>query len=507
METLCDPPTIGMVFLTLDDLDNFFRRYAKQQGFRIVKAGGAYKQEKGKTLNERRNCTWKCESGGKPDARIRASSRVLNGVSGKGVKMANRKTKKVGCPVMLHAKVTKDGKWQIRNVMLQHQNHEPVPSFSKYISMFHRDDLNAVRRLFQHHDEGVSIPQIHSALAAERNDVENFPVSKRQLRNVVDKERQLKMMEGDANAMATYFHRMSTDNQNFFHLHRLDAYSRAAYIEFGDVVCFDSTYLTNRYLLPFANFVGVNHHGQSVLLGCALISHEDAETFEWVFTNWISCMGGKAPSSILTVKDAAMKKAIAKVMPNTRHRWCFCNKLPLKLGGYDKYDEIKQALLRAIYDSYTVDEFENSWNEVIDANNLGENAWLKGMRSTQRVESMNSFFYKYLKKQTRLYEFVQQYCKAMERRAEDEKQADADSARFCHQLVSDFPIERVFQKIYTSAKFLEVQQECLKNIYVSIVGCKVVDEKVLEYRIEDRVWVRDPNTRKTFPPVGNVNMR
>ncbi|KAL2900898.1 Protein FAR1-RELATED SEQUENCE 5 [Bienertia sinuspersici] len=504
-----------MVFLTLDDLDNLFRRYAKQQGFGIVKAGGAYKQEKGKTLNERRNCTWKCESGGKPDGRVRASSRLLNGVSGMGVKMANRKTKKVGCPVMLHAKVTKDGKWQIRNVVLQHQNHEPVPSISKYISMFHREDLNAVRRrFFQHHDEGVSIPQIHSALAAERNGVENFPVSERQLRNVVDKEKRLKMMEGEANAMAAYFHRMSTDNQNFFHLHRLDdderlkdvmwvdACSRAAYIEFGDVVCFDSTYLTNRYLLPFANFVGVNHHGQSVLLGCALISHEDAETFEWVFSNWISCMGGKAPSGILTDQDAAMKKAIAKVMPNTRHRWCLwhiLNKLPLKLGGYDKYHEIKQALLHAIYDSYTVEEFENSWNEAIDGYNLGENAWLKGMRSTQRVESMNSFFDKYLKKQTRLYEFVQQYCKAMERRAEDEKQADADSVRFCHQLVSDFPIERVFQKIYTSAKFVEVQQECLKNLYVSIVGCKVVDENVLEYTIEDRVWVRDPNTRKDVP--------
>ncbi|KAL2930048.1 Protein FAR1-RELATED SEQUENCE 8 [Bienertia sinuspersici] len=156
----------------------------------------------------------------------------------------------------------------------------------------------------------------------------------------------------------------------------VDARSRAAYIEFGDVVCFDSTYLTNRYLLPFANFVVVNHHSQSVLLGCALISHEDAETFEWVLSNWISCMGGKAPSGILTDQDAAMKKAIAK--------------LPLKLGGYDKYDEIKQALLRAIYDSYTVEEFENSWNEAIDAYNLGENAWLKGMRSTQRVESMNS---------------------------------------------------------------------------------------------------------------------
>ncbi|KAL2942489.1 Protein FAR1-RELATED SEQUENCE 5 [Bienertia sinuspersici] len=117
-----------------------------------------------------------------------------------------------------------------------------------------------------------------------------------------------------------------------------------------------------------------------------------------------------------------------------------------------------------------------------DANAMAAYFHRMRMRSTQRVESMNSFFDKYLKKQTRLYEFVQQYCKAMERRAEDEKQADADSARFCHQLVFDFPIERVFQKLYTSAKFLEWSMK-----------------KVLEYTIEDRVWVRDPNTRKDVP--------
>ncbi|KAL2925119.1 Protein FAR1-RELATED SEQUENCE 5 [Bienertia sinuspersici] len=87
----------------------------------------------------------------------------------------------------------------------------------------------------------------------------------------------------------------------------------------------------------------------------------------------------------------------------------------------------------------------------------------------------------------------------MERRAEDEKQDDADSARFPYHLVSDFSIERVFQKIYTSAKFLEVQQECMKNLYVSIVGCKVVDDKLMEYTIEDIVWVRDPNTSKDIP--------
>jgi zinc finger SWIM domain-containing protein 3 len=39
-----------------------------------------------------------------------------------------------------------------------------------------------------------------------------------------------------------------------------DARSKAAYEFFSDVVSFDTTYLTNRYDMPFALFVGVNHH-------------------------------------------------------------------------------------------------------------------------------------------------------------------------------------------------------------------------------------------------------
>ncbi|KAK1397038.1 hypothetical protein POM88_006901 [Heracleum sosnowskyi] len=66
-----------------------------------------------------------------------------------------------------------------------------------------------------------------------------------------------------------------------------DARSRAAYDEFGDVITFETTYLTNKYDMPFAPFVGVNHHGQSILLGCGLISHEDTNTFTWLFNSFL----------------------------------------------------------------------------------------------------------------------------------------------------------------------------------------------------------------------------
>ena len=98
--------------------------------------------------------------------------------------------------------------------------------------------------------------------------------------------------------------------------------SRAAYEEFHDVVCFDTTYLVNRYKMPFATVVGVNHHGQSILLGCALVTHEDVRSFKWLFSNWLEAMGNIYPSAILTDQCESIKAVIREVMPNTIHRFC-----------------------------------------------------------------------------------------------------------------------------------------------------------------------------------------
>jgi hypothetical protein len=80
------------------------------------------------------------------------------------------------------------------------------------------------------------------------------------------------------------------------------------YEYFGEVITFDTTYLmTNKYDMPVAPFVGVNHHGQSILLGCALLSNEDTKTFTWLFKMWLECMHGHEPNAIITDQDRAMK--------------------------------------------------------------------------------------------------------------------------------------------------------------------------------------------------------
>lgn len=94
-------------------------------------------------------------------------------------------------------------------------------------------------------------------------------------------------------------------------------------IDYGfDVVCFDTTFRTNKYGMPCAPFVGVNHHGMSVLFGMALLVDESAESFVWAFQSFLSAMSGKHPKTIFTDQAQAIGNAVKEVMPDTHHRLC-----------------------------------------------------------------------------------------------------------------------------------------------------------------------------------------
>ena len=98
-----------------------------------------------------------------------------------------------------------------------------------------------------------------------------------------------------------------------------DARSRLDYNYFGDVVCFDPTYGTNKYGMPFIPIVGVNHCLQTILFGCALILDETESSFVWVLEMWMKAMQGNHPKVILTDQDSAITGAIVYVLPTTIH--------------------------------------------------------------------------------------------------------------------------------------------------------------------------------------------
>ncbi|KAL2539757.1 Protein FAR1-RELATED SEQUENCE 5 [Abeliophyllum distichum] len=114
-----------------------------------------------------------------------------------------------------------------------------------------------------------------------------------------------------------------TDDKNkFVRCFWADCESRRSYAYFGDVVVFDTTYNTNRYSMVFGPFVGGNHHGQTVILGCGLLSDETTESFVWLFTKFIEAMPNHAaPGVIITDQDATIARAISIVLPSTLHRF------------------------------------------------------------------------------------------------------------------------------------------------------------------------------------------
>ncbi|KNA15511.1 hypothetical protein SOVF_097650 [Spinacia oleracea] len=190
-----------------------------------------------------------------------------------------------------------------------------------------------------------------------------------------------------------------------------------------------------------------------------------------------------------------------------------------KRRKFDRYTQFKEELKNVIYDCLTAEEFQSQWSRVIEEYHLQSSEWLTqmygeremwvpaymkhlfcaGMRTTQRVENIHSFFDEYVGRHTRLSEFTGKYCVAMEQRASMERDADANTARYVRGLATGFKVEKIFQKMYTDAKFAEVQRECARVLYCTGRGETWVTETEVDHLMEDRVWVVCKSSKTEIP--------
>ncbi|XP_021723980.1 protein FAR1-RELATED SEQUENCE 8-like [Chenopodium quinoa] len=203
-----------------------------------------------------------------------------------------RKSKKCYCKARIYGGVNREGLWVLITVELEH-THTLDPVLAKLVKEYRMKKMtpSVRKKLLNYYEVGVPVSQIRGCMSTENGNLPNV----KDMQHEVYKDKRSKMAGGDAKAMMAFFDYMQADNLKFFHAHRLDeegrlkdvllvdARSIIAYEDFGDVVCFDATCLTNEYDLPFINFVGVNQHGHSLLLGCALVSREACDTFAWIY--------------------------------------------------------------------------------------------------------------------------------------------------------------------------------------------------------------------------------
>jgi len=169
------------------------------------------------------------------------------------------------------------------------------------------------KRTFDINDQtSVCLNKTFRSLVGHAGGFENLDFMERDARNYIEQQRQTFGNEGDGQALMVHFSRMREINNGFYYeidtdaenriinVFWADARTKATLVDFGDVVSFNTTYLTNKYNMSFAPFVGVNHHGQSIILGCGVLSSEDTSTFTWLFRCWLRCMGNWAPDGIIT---------------------------------------------------------------------------------------------------------------------------------------------------------------------------------------------------------------
>ncbi|XP_043724136.1 protein FAR1-RELATED SEQUENCE 3-like [Telopea speciosissima] len=475
-------PSVGMEFDSEDAAKTFYDAYARRVGF----------STRVSHLNR-----------SKPDGAVTFREFVC---SREGPKRKNVES----CNAMLKIEKKDSDKWVVTKFVKEHNHSIVSPSKVHYLrprrhfaGTAKNDGYQGVQVL----PSGIMYVQMdgNRVSVEPTRSVRNNPVeSTRPSRNVgpanyTRTSGGKKTLGRDASNLLEYLKRMQAENPGFYYAIQLDddnrmsnvfwadARSRTAYSHFGDAVTFDTMYRPNQYRVPFAPFTGVNHHGQMVLFGCALLLDESESSFVWLFKTWLGAMNGLPPVSMITDQDRAIQTAVAQVFPGTRHRIC---KWHILREGQERLAHVCRAnptfqgdLYNCINLTETIEEFESSWAFLLDKYDLGANDWLQALynaryhwvpvyfRDTffasispnQGFETITSFFDGYVNQQTTLPLFFKQYERALENWFEREVEADFDTICTTPVLKTPSPMEKQAANLYTKKIFTKFQEELVET--------------------------------------------
>nr|GMC52828.1 protein FAR-RED IMPAIRED RESPONSE 1 isoform X1 [Ipomoea batatas] len=511
-------PHDGMEFESKEDAFSFYKEYANSIGFSVIIKASRRSRISGKFIDAKFVCT---RYGSKQKSSVSETPEAVANIDGtnnipikKKRGRKNQSLSKTDCKACLHVKRGSDGMWVIHTFIKEH-NHEIVPVQSY--------NVQGHRNLDQGHNNA-------DAMHAVRDRTKKMCASMHRQSGVAKKlenngstnvgAQNLALDEQDAEVMLEYFLHMQDDNPNFFYALDLnqdqclrnafwiDAKPRLDYHHFCDAVFFDTAYIKNEYKLPLVTFIGVNHHFQFLLFGCALIADESKSTFVWLMRAWLRAMGGQAPKVILTDEDTALKEAVTEVFPDSRH--CFClwhvlSKIPEKLGSViRRCEKFSTKFNKCILKSVTDEQFQKRWLKIVDRFDLRNDLWIQslyedhlrwvpvymnsiflaGISTMQRSESVCSILDKCMQRKTTLKEFLDQYKNILQEMGEDEAKADFETWHRKPGLKSPSPFGKQMAALYTHAIFKKFQIEVL-----GVVACHPKREsgngEAATFRVQD----------------------
>ena len=412
---------LGKQFLSHMEAYNFYNSFARNRGFSVRRKGTDKSRKPPHEIICRKFC---CNKEG---------LKKLCDKRQDGLTVHRRVNTRVGCPAEMHIRLrlfSDSSRYWVITKFVDTHSHELSSPDKVHHHYSHQSHRSTISRSIMSNLVDVGMrPSNISRVVNAMSQGEGFEEVRPQ--QVIDFTRQCRNNCGDEFiSIIKYFQEKGETDPEFFFSSEVDnagtlrsifwADGRAisSYLTFCDVIIFDTTYRTNHLSLPFAPFTGVNHHRQSILFGCALLADEQRDTFVWLFQKWLKCMHGVEPKLIITDQDAQIGDAIKIVFPTSRHRYCFWHvrkhiaeqQIPMA----NKYGEDMVSDFHAWYTSRDISTCEERWRLMSEKYQLEEedgswlmkmyrlrghwvNAYLKdvfcaGMTTSQRSESINSFF-------------------------------------------------------------------------------------------------------------------
>ncbi|KAK2651689.1 hypothetical protein Ddye_011545 [Dipteronia dyeriana] len=495
------PPVVGLEFESYDDAYNFYNCYAKELGFAIrVKSSWTKRNSK-----EKRGAVLCCNCEGF-----------------KSVKEVNsrRKETRTGCLAMIRLRLVESDRWRVDEVKLEH-NHLFDPERAQNSKSHKKMEAGNKRKAEPTVDVEIRTIKLYRTPVVDLVGYGNSDTNEAEISINVDRSKRLKLRKGDAQVIYNYFSRVQLTDPNFVYLMDLndegylrnvfwlDSRSRAAYGCFGDVVQFDTTCLSNKYEVPLIAFVGVNHHGQSILLGCGLLADDTFETYVWLFRAWLTCMLGRPPQTIITDQCKVMQSAIAEVFPRAHHRLCLSHatqSILENLGELQESGAFQMVLNMTIYDSVKVEEFEQAWDAMVQRFGIANHEWLQtlyedrdrwapvyskdtffaGMSTFRKGESMRPFLDGYVHQQTSLKEFFDIYELVLQKKHRQEALDDFETRDSSLMMKTQCYYELQLSKLYTNEIFKKFQNEVVMMSSCFSIAQAHANGPIVTYIIKER---------------------
>ncbi|XP_021975531.1 uncharacterized protein LOC110870660 [Helianthus annuus] len=275
-----------------------------------------------------------------------------------------------------------------------------------------------------------------------------------------------------------------------------DEISKINYEVFGDVLAFDATYHTNKYIMIFVPFIGVDNHKQCVTFGAGLLFNETTESYKWLLESFLKAHK-KQPKLVLTDQDPSMKAAILEVFIESRHRlcmWHIMKKLPIKIAGdLLQNSELRALMHRLVWSIHMKPSiFETRWQLLMEEYGLQDHDWLNDMysirdqwvpayfrdipmcclmKTTSRSESSNSSFKVHSSSANTLVQFMLCYETRIDNQRYRQRVAEFKTSSSVFMDTTELAIEKHAFELYTHAIFTEVRKE----IYKGKLSCYIVN--------------------------------